>query len=954
MLNSLKSLQIWWSAFGLRFGTYGDDLLVGGAGRDLLFGRAGNNSLAGLARSDRLFGGNGNDVLDGGGGNDALSGGRGNDLLIGGIGNDSLDGGDGQDLLDAGKGSDQVRGGTGDDVAIYRMTENAGYRDEYDGGTGRDALSLEFTRAQWMNTIVQSDVARLVSQLDRPSLRPGSDTFGFNAFGLKLKSFERVEIVVDGVAVTAKDDPVDAVNDTYTVAANGSFPGRVLANDSVPDLVRSVSLVAAPAKGKLVLNADGSFTFNTNGAFANLGPHQSTSVTFKYKVTDADFDSDTATVTIIVTNPNRAPVAHDDAITVAEDGGVTTFAVLGNDTDPDGDALRVTGIATEPTHGVVAINPAGTLTYTPDADFFGNDFIDYTISDGFGGTATARVAVTVTPVNDAPVAVDDLLTVAEDSGAAVVSVLGNDIDRDGDVLQVSAIAQGPAHGAVTINPGGTLSYTPDADFAGDDMFVYRVSDGHGGDATAQVRVSVTPVNDAPVANDDDDPALTTTTGTALTIAGATLLGNDLDLDGDTLAIASVTNGTGGTVTLVNGDVVFTPDAGFTGDATFTYAASDGQAASEPATVTVTVGSPNNPPALDAANSDLAGTLRDSAFSDIQLSSAQGLIAWQDGDVGEIHTVSFVPRGDDYLGTFSFKALNESVNRVIWEFTFPSDELDVLSAGETFTQVYDVTLTDEGGASFTEAVTVTIIGATEHPVITGTTGLSQTIHETPEGQEMTGEVHTVSGTISYTDVDRLDTHDLIVTAGDATVTGGTFSYVVDQEANIVTWTFSIADNLIEGEVGGGWVRYNVRLRDNDEGRAPLGDPLLIDIDIANANDLPEFKANTSDMAGELSEGGVLSTTGHMDWTDPDGFVAQNYSVSFAPRETGYVGTFSVLSRSGGTQPWQFSVQDGVLDDLAAGEQVTQLYDVTLRDDGVVAFTQTVTITLTGTVDDLPLV
>ena len=149
----------------------------------------------------------------------------------------------------------------------------------------------------------------------------------------------------------------------------------------------------------------------------------------------------------------------------------------------------------------MAITGAGTgLTYTPAANFAGTDTFTYTISDAAGLTDIATVTVTVTNLNDPPVAVDDAATVAEDSGATPIAVLGNDTDPDtGTTLTITAVTQ-PTNGAVTFTGTG-VSYTPAANFNGTDTFTYTISDGALGTDTATVSVTVTPVNDAPTALD---------------------------------------------------------------------------------------------------------------------------------------------------------------------------------------------------------------------------------------------------------------------------------------------------------------------------------------------------------------------------------------------------------------------------------------------------------------------
>jgi Bacterial Ig domain len=169
--------------------------------------------------------------------------------------------------------------------------------------------------------------------------------------------------------------------------------------------------------------------------------------------------------------------------------------VLANDTDVDGDTLTVTG-DTDGDDGTVSCTTAGVCTYTPDANFNGPDDFTYTISDGNGGSDTATVNVTVTPVNDPPNAVNNNLTTPEDTPGNV-NVLTNDTDVDGDTLTVTGDTDGD-DGSVSCTAGGVCTYTPDPGFTGDDEFTYTIGDGNGGSDTATVDVTVTPEG-------DDDP-----------------------------------------------------------------------------------------------------------------------------------------------------------------------------------------------------------------------------------------------------------------------------------------------------------------------------------------------------------------------------------------------------------------------------------------------------------------
>jgi VCBS repeat-containing protein len=399
----------------------------------------------------------------------------------------------------------------------------------------------------------------------------GSDSFTYTiADGNGGTATATVTVTVTGV----NDAPV-ANADTATVAEDGTVSVAVLSNDT--DLDGDTLTVASVTQGAhdtVSINSDKTVKYtpaaNYNG-----------SDSFTYTISDGNGGTATATVTVTITAVNDAPVANADTATVAEDGNVSV-TVLANDSDADGDTLTVASV-TQGTHGSVSINPDKTVKYTPAANYNGSDSFTYTVSDGNGGTATATVTVTITAVNDSPVANADTATVAED-GTVAVTVLSNDTDPDGDTLTVASVTQG-AHGTVSINPDKTVKYTPAANYNGPDAFTYTISDGHGGTATAAVTVSVTTVNDPPVAVND---ASATVAGSAVTI---NVLANDSDIDSPVLMVTSITQGAQGTV-VINPDKTVTYTAGlFVGTDSFTYTISDGNGGTATATVTVTVAAP---------------------------------------------------------------------------------------------------------------------------------------------------------------------------------------------------------------------------------------------------------------------------------------------------------------------------------------------------------------------------
>lgn len=291
--------------------------------------------------------------------------------------------------------------------------------------------------------------------------------------------------------------------------------------------------------------------------------------------------------------PQQPPSARNDSATVDEDGEAT-LNVLENDTDPEGDSLAVSN-STQASNGQVNCAQGGQCTYTPEANFNGEDSFTYTASDGNGGTDQGKVTVTVKAVNDTPEAQADTYTTDEDNTLTVdvPGVLENDSDTDDDQLTAEAVGQ-PQNGTLTLDPNGSFTYEPEANFNGEDSFIYKACDDATTPACAepvQVKITVSPVNDAPTAKDDS----ATTPGDVP--KNIDVLANDTDAEGDTLTIQEFTQGSGGTVEK-NPDrtLRYIPDDTFTGDDAFTYTVADGNGGTSKATVTVNVTpAVNDPP-----------------------------------------------------------------------------------------------------------------------------------------------------------------------------------------------------------------------------------------------------------------------------------------------------------------------------------------------------------------------
>jgi VCBS repeat-containing protein len=409
------------------------------------------------------------------------------------------------------------------------------------------------------------------------------------------------------VTVTSNSPPT-AVADSYSVAEDGTLnvaAAGVLANDSDPNgnSITAV-LVSGVSHGALTLNADGSFTYtpaaNYNGADS-----------FTYKANDGALDSNTVTVSLTVTAVNDAPVALADSYSTAEDTALTvaTPGVLGNDSDVENSVLNavlVSGVS----HGTLTLNANGSFTYTPAANYNGPDSFTYKANDGGLDSNVATVSLTVTAVNDAPVASADGYTVAEDGTLTVVvpGVLGNDSDAEGSGL-AAVLVSGVSHGTLTLNANGSFTYTPAANYSGPDSFTYKANDGALDSNVATVSITVTAVNDAPVAAAD---SYTVAEDNVLTVAAPGVLGNDSDIDSGAMTVVLVSGVSHGSLALNgNGSFTYTPATNYNGPDSFTYKANDGALDSNVATVSITVTAVNDAP---VAFADSHTTTEDNALT----------------------------------------------------------------------------------------------------------------------------------------------------------------------------------------------------------------------------------------------------------------------------------------------------------------------------------------------------
>ncbi|HSL17284.1 MAG TPA: Ig-like domain-containing protein [Methylomirabilota bacterium] len=306
-------------------------------------------------------------------------------------------------------------------------------------------------------------------------------------------------------------------------------------------------------------------------------------------------------VSIDVAAEAGQPVAVADAYFLDEDTSLAVpgggfVGVLDNDSDggPPNGAASSAVLVQGPQHdsGAFALNPDGSFSYTPVADYFGGDFFLYQYDDGALVSEPVAAVIRVDPVNDPPSVVDDFYTTPEDVTLNVPApgVAANDIDVDGDALIVTLLTD-VGNGTLTLNANGSFSYTPNLDWFGDDTFTYEVADAGALTAgPATVTITVSPVNDIPVAvNDAIGPVIA---DTAFILGAPGVLANDTDIENDPLTAILARGPRHGGLTLnPDGSLTYTPDPGYVGPDDFRYKANDGTASSLEAIVSLHVTAP---------------------------------------------------------------------------------------------------------------------------------------------------------------------------------------------------------------------------------------------------------------------------------------------------------------------------------------------------------------------------
>ena len=557
-------------------------------------------------------------------------------------------------------------------------------------------------------------------------------------------------VITIPIVVTAVNDTPIATAPPITTTEDTPKTGMVTASDADGDLL-TYTISTPPTNGSVVVDANGNYTYTPNANFNG-------SDSFTITVSDGKGGNTLVNIPVTVTPINDIPLVSSPSVSTAEDSPVNGIITI---VDADGDPINIV-VTNQPTNGTVIVNQNGTYTYTPNLNYNGVDSFTVTVSDGNGGTTTLTIAITVTAVNDAPTATSPAISTTEDTPKAGLITIA---DVDLDPLTITVITQ-PAHGTVSVNQDGTYLYTPALNYNGADSFTVTVSDGKGGNKTLTIPITVTPVNDAPVAS---SPAITTAEDTPKT---GTITATDVDAD--VLTYLVTTAPTHGTVIVnSNGTYTYTPALNYNGTDSFTVTVSDGNGGTVTVTILVTVTGVNDAP---VASSPAIITAEDTPKT--------GTITATDAD-GDALTFSLI--------------------------TPPTNGTVVLNADGTYTYTpkpnfngadsFTVTISDGKGGTVTVTIPVTVTAVNDLPTATAT-------------PLVTNEDTPATGKVTATDIDgdaltfTLGTppsNGTVVVNADGTYTytpkpnfNGTDSFTVtvsDGKGGTITVTISITVNAV---------------------------------------------------------------------------------------------------------------------------------------------------------------
>ena len=805
------------------------------------------------------------------------------------------------------------------------------------GTNGASADSFEGTAT--LTSVTQGAHGLVTSMADGTvTYTPNADFNGSDSFTYTVTSGSVTETATVSVTVSAV---VDIVADSLTTNEDTAITANVITGASADNFEGAAVLtsVTQGTKGSVTFTSAGSVTYTPIADFNG-------SDSFTYTVTSGGV-TETATVSVTI-NPIADVVA--DSLTTNEDAAVIANVITGtNGASADNfGGSAVLASVTQGANGVVTFTSAGTVTYTPNADFNGADSFTYTVTSG-GVTETATVSITINAVADI---VNDLLTTNEDTAITanvITSTSSGSADNFEGTAVVSSVTQGTSGGSVTFTSAGNVTYTPIANVSGTDSFMYTVTSG-GITETATVNVTINAVNDAPSITLNtaaseltvaEDAGLTTTAAAFATVTskGAT---NESTQTITKYTVTSVAT-TGGLTFLTAPSIdpvtrllTFQAAANANGTATFSVTATDdggtansGSDTSAAQTFVITVTAVNDAPTISAPAAqttleDTAKVVTNLSFADVDagianvtvvLTATNGTLTLSDNVAGGLVAGQIAANGTSSVTiTAPLAAINNTLAN---------------SAGLTYTPTLNFNGSDSLVTSINDGVNpiqsatipVTITAVNDAPSITLNTAASELTVAEDAGLTTTAAAF---ATVTSKGATNESTQTITKYTVTSVATTGGLTFLTAPSIDPVTrlLTFQAAANA------NGTATFSVTATD-DGGTANSGSdtsaPLTFVITINAVNDVPSFTL-TGNPATVNEDAGLQTVSGF----------AANVSTG-ATNESGQTLTF-ILTPTGTTGGLTFAVAPSIdatgklTYQSAADSNGTASFTMTLSDNG----------------------
>ncbi len=605
----------------------------------------------------------------------------------------------------------------------------------------------------------------------------GSDSFTIKVNdGLLDSNTATVSITINSV----NDIPVATGAAIAGDEDAASITGSVTATDADSDAVLTFAKVSEPAHGTATLNT-------TTGALIYTPAHDyNGSDSFTVKANDGTADSNIATVSITINAINDAPIVINGAASGDED--VSIIGTLsGSDVDA-GTTLTFIKV-TNPSHGSVVIT-GNSYTYTPTLDYNGTDSFTFKANDGLLDSNIATITLTLGVINDAPIATSASAAGDEDNAIAG-TLVASDVDED--TLSFIKVAD-PAHGSVTINAAtGAYTYTPATNYNGPDSFTFKTNDGLADSNIATITLSITAVNDAPVAN-----ALALSGNEDATSITGTATGSDIE--SSPLTFAKVTEPAHGTASInaISGAIIYIPALNYNGSDSFTFKTNDGALDSAPAIVSLSIGMVNDAP----VTSDSSITTNEDTDTSGQLIATD-----IDGDTLVFTAVTLPTKGslsvNASTGAYTYHPFQNQTGSD--SFTFKTNDgtsdSNVATVSITLTPVNDAPVAQDGNASGTmndridsklhatdiETATLALTFAIVTPPAHGSVALAQPVATTDSSEPFATFAY--QPTPGYTGSDSFT-----FKANDGTADSNIATVTINLDPNVPNWTWRAGSNL----------------------------------------------------------------------------------------------------------------------------------------------------------------